>query len=53
MEKIVNIIDEQKEQTQEDILCILEGNNICPTALDNICEVIVKRFNIVKDAVKN
>lgn len=40
-------IDSQRELLQDDILCILDGlveNKI----LDNICEVIVKRFNKLK-----
>ena len=40
------LIDSQKEQAQQDILCILDG--LDSTVLDNVCQVIVDRFNILK-----
>lgn len=38
-------IEEQKEQAQEDIKCILDGIDV--EYLDNVCQVIVNRFNIL------
>ena len=46
-ETIVRIIDEQREQAQKDIMCILDG--IDDEYLDNVCDVIVDRFNIIKE----
>ena len=38
-------IIEQREQTQEDVLCILDG--VSEPLLNNVCQVIVDRFNIL------
>ena len=46
-ETIIRIIDEQREQAQKDIMCILDG--IDDEYLDNVCDVIVDRFNIIKE----
>jgi len=35
----------QREQAQEDILCILDSLPIDQTVIDNVCQVIVDRFN--------
>ena len=43
--KLEQLIVEQREQTQEDIACLLEG--IDNQTLDNVSQVIVDRFNIV------
>ena len=39
------VILEQREQMQEDLMCILDGldNDI----IDNVCQVIVDRCNII------
>jgi len=38
-------IEEQREQAQQDILCILDGSD--QDILDNVCQVIVDRFNLL------
>lgn len=38
-------LDEQREQIQEDIMCILDG--IDDETMDHICQVIVDRFKIL------
>ena len=39
------VILEQREQMQEDLLCILDG--LDNDVLDNVCQVIVDRCNII------
>ncbi len=43
-------IIEQREQIQEDLLCILEG--IDEDILENVCQVIVDRLNILIEKTK-
>jgi hypothetical protein len=38
-------IEEQREQSQNDILTILDG--LEQTYLDKVCDVVVDRFNIL------
>lgn len=40
-------IAEQREQAQEDIRCILDG--LDDDIVDNVCQVIVDRMNILRD----
>jgi len=40
-------IAQQREQIQDDLLCILDG--IDQQILDDVCEVIVDRLNILRD----
>ena len=42
---LIKDIEEQRENMQNDIMCILEG--IENKTLDNVCEVIVDRCNIL------
>ena len=46
----VSDIELQREQAQNDILCILDG--LDNTFLDNVCQVIVDRFNILKSKLE-
>ena len=48
-QEIIKSIDEQKEQSQQDVMCILDG--IDNEYLDNVCQVIVDRFNIIKNNI--
>ncbi len=41
-------IEEQREQAQEDIRCILDG--LDDDVITNACQVIVDRMNILRDA---
>ena len=51
MNKLIKIVDEQREQAQEDICCRLDG--MPDKAINDICDIIVKRFNIVKNAIED
>jgi len=47
--EIMKMIDKQREQAQQDILCILY--ELEEEVLDNVCQVIVDRFNVVKNSL--
>lgn len=49
--KILLSLDLQKEQMQEDVLSILEG--LDQQYIDNVCQVIVDRMNILKTDIKS
>lgn len=42
----IQLLNDQCEQIQEDLMCILDG--LDDEMLDNVCQVIVDRFNILK-----
>lgn len=44
-----NAIAQQREQAQEDILCILDSLPIDQEVIDKVCQVIVDRFNKLED----
>lgn len=46
---ITDII-EQREQAQQDVLCVLDGIDN-QDILDNVCQVIVDRFNILLNKI--
>ena len=48
--KLLKVVSDQMELAQDDISCILDG--IDDKTLTKVCQAIVNRFNIVKDAIK-
>jgi hypothetical protein len=51
MEELKLVIANQKEQAQEDIMCILDGIDD-QQIIDNVCQVIVDRMDIILNKVK-
>lgn len=45
-------IELQREQAQEDVRCILDSLNHDPT-VDHVCQVIVDRFNTLRDKLED
>lgn len=50
-EKIIKVVNEQKEQMQHDAISILDGIDD-QLIIDQICQMIVDRMNIVITNVK-
>jgi len=44
-------IELQREQAQEDVRCILDG--LDDQTMDNVCQLIVDRFNILRDKLED
>lgn len=46
-----NDLLEQREQIQQDLICILDG--LDQSMLDNVCQVVVDRFAILLEKLHN
>ena len=45
----MNNLDDLKEQLQDDLMAYLMGSVLPQYALDDICDIVIKRVNQVKD----